>query len=460
MRSLEHAIWMRRRPSRPAVKVPFIAVAVLACGVRSFALAGEPELPAVTENDLVTHPSLEVVERYAVAQNPAIRAARQAWEAARQRIPQVRSYDNVEVTYLPDTNNMAQTRAGPQENGVGVAQPIPFPGKLTLRGRVAEEEAEAAREALQAVTQEVQREVRARYAEYYLAARSLEVNSATTTLAREFAAIAEARYRVGTAPQQDAIQAQEELSRLAAERVAFEGELPAAQGALNAVLDRPPRAPLGPAGEIDAMALEVPLDALVEQAGRARPELRAQDHMIEARRRSLTLAKMGFLPDFKIGGQYIQVGGGTSPDFAKDGQDIWMASLGLSVPIWVNRVRAGVSEARARVMSEEFRRRDLTNQVFDQLQRAYERVGVAARVERIYRLTLMPQTEERVESARAGYQTGRVDFLTLIDSLTSLEDVRLKRYRAVRDYQRALADLERAVGEPISWDGAASEEER
>jgi cobalt-zinc-cadmium efflux system outer membrane protein len=447
------------------VKVPCIVVAVLAGGLRSFAVAAEPlpepEVPAVTENDLVTHPSLDVVERYAIAQNPAIRAARQAWEAARQRIPQVRSYDNVEVTYLPDTNNMAQTRAGPQENGVGVAQPIPFPGKLTLRGRVAAEEAEAAREALQAATQEVQREVRARYAEYYLAARSLEVNSATTTLAREFAAIAEAKYRVGAAPQQDAIQAQEELSRLAAERVAFEGELPAAQGALNAVLDRPPRAPLGRAGEIEARALEVPLDTLVAQADSARPELRAQDHMIEARRRSLTLAKMGFLPDFKIGGQYIQVGGGTNPEFgAKDGQDIWMASLGFSVPIWVNRVRAGVSEARARVMGEEFRRRDLTNQVFDQLQRAYERVGVAARVERIYRLTLMPQTEERVESARAGYQTGRVDFLTLIDSLTSLEDVRLKRYRAVRDYQQALADLERAVGEPISWDGGASEEQR
>ena len=446
------------------MKVLGIVVAALVGGFRPVAVAAEsspePEVPAVTEHDLVTHPSLDVVERYAVARNPAIRTARQAWEAARQRIPQVRSYDNLEVTYLPDTNNMAQTRAGPQENGVGVAQPIPFPGKLTLRGRVAAEEAEAAHEALHATTQEVQRQARARYAEYYLAAHSLEVNSATTTLAREFAAIAEARYRVGAAPQQDVIRAEEELSNLAAERAGFEGDLPAAQGALNALLDRPPRAPLGPAGELEAKALEVPLDALVAQADGARPELRAQDHLVEARRRSLTLAKMGFLPDFKIGGQYIQVGGGTSPEFAKDGQDIWMASLGFSVPIWVNRVQAGVNESRAEVMREEFRRRDLTNRVVDQLQRAYERVGVAARVERIYRLTLMPQTEERVESARAAYQTARVDFLTLIDSLTSLEDVRLKRYRAVRDYQQALADLERAVGQPIAWVGEAAEDQR
>jgi cobalt-zinc-cadmium efflux system outer membrane protein len=414
----------------------------------------------VTEADLQARLSLDVVESYAIAQNPAIRTARQAWEAARQRIPQARAYDNLEVTYTPDTKNMAETRAGPQENGIGIAQPIPFPGKLTLRGRVAEQEAEAAHDVLQATAQEVLRRVRASYAEYYLAARSLDVNTETTKLAREFAAIAETKYRVGAAPQQDVIQAQEELSNLAAERAGFEGDLPAAQGTLNALLDRPPRAPLGPAGELDAQALEVPLDALVAQADGVRPELRAQDHMIEARRRSLTLAKMGFLPDFKVGGQYIQVGGGTNPEFAKDGNDIWMATLGFSVPIWVNRVQAGVNEARARVMGEEFRRRDLANQVFDQLQRAYERVGVAARVERIYRLTLIPQTQERIGSARAGYETARVDFLTLIDSLTSLEDVRLKRYRAVRDYQQALGDLERAVGQPISRVGGAAEGQR
>lgn len=79
---------------------------------------------------------------------------------------------------------------------------------------------------------------------------------------------------------------------------------------------------------------------------------------------------------------------------------------------------------------------------------------------RIYRLTLIPQTQAPIGSARAGYQTGQVDFFTLIDSLTSFQDVRLKRYRAVRDYQQALADLERAVGQPIALVDGASEGER
>ena len=412
--------------------------------------APHDEASTVSEEDLQAAPSLGLVTRYAAEHNPAIRSARHAWEAARARITSQQAYENPMVTYDPDTANMAETRSGPQETGVGFSQAIPFPGKLSLRGDIADEQARAAHERLQATIQEIARQVRGRYADYYLAARSLKINASTTELTRQFAAISEAKYRVGTAAQQDVILAQEQLSRLAAERVVFEGDQETALGNLNALLDRPPRAPLGNPADLHAEELAVALNDLVDSAGGARPELKEQDHFVAASRDSLRLARMGYLPDFSVGGQYIEVGGGTNPTFPKDGHDIWMARLGFSIPIWVDRVQAEVNEMHARVMQEESRRRDLTNQVYDQVQRAYERVRVAARTEKIYRTTLIPQTQERIGAARAGYQTGVVDFLTLIDSLKSLESVQLDRDRAVRNYQQALADLERAVGRPIA----------
>jgi outer membrane protein TolC len=159
---------------------------------------------------------------------------------------------------------------------------------------------------------------------------------------------------------------------------------------------------------------------------------------------------MGYLPDLRLAGQWIEVQGGTNPAFRNDGNDIWVVRLGFSVPLWLNRIGAEVDEMEARARRERSRRRDLTNQVLDQVQRQYERVRAAARNEEIYRATLIPQTTERIAAARAGYQSGVVDFLTLIDSLRSLEEVRLMRDRAVRDYQQAFADLERAVGRPLS----------
>ncbi len=410
--------------------------------------AGQPA--AETEADLLSRTSLEALEEYATLHNPGIRAARFEWQASQERITSQSWYENPTVAYMPDTGAMAETRAGPQKQGVEVSQAIPFPGKLTLRGRVEEARADAICEILEATIQEISRQVRARYADYYLAGRALAINDETIALTRQFADVAQAKYRVGTAAQQDVILAEEQLSRLAAERVVFEGDSETAIGALNALLDRPPRAPLGPPADLDTQPLAIPLERLVEVAERERPELRSQDQVVQASQHSRRLARMGYLPDLRLAGQWIEVGGGTNPGFKHDGDDIWTVKLGFSVPLWLNRIGAEVDEAEFRVRREKSRRRDLTNQVLDQVQRQYERVRVAARNEEIYRATLIPQTTERIAAARAGYQTGEVDFLTLIDSLRSLEQVRLMRDRAVRDYQQAVADLERAVGQPLS----------
>ncbi|MDP7299163.1 MAG: TolC family protein [Myxococcota bacterium] len=404
----------------------------------------------VTEADLVGPLSPNLLVQYAAEHNPAIRAARFAWEATRERITVESWYENPMLTYTPDTGSMPQTRAGPQANGVKVSQAIPFPGKLTTRGRVEEARADATYQVLEATTQEISRQIRARYAEFYLAARSLVINDEITDLTRQFSDIAQAKYQVGTAALQDVILAQEKLSRLATDDVEYRGDFETAIGALNALLDRPPRAPLGPPGEPDVKPLTISLARLIEAADEYRPELLSQDHTIEASRQSLRLAWLEYLPDLKLEGEWVEVEGGTNPTFSGDGDDIWMVKLGFSVPLWLNRIGAETSEMEARLQREKSFRRNLRNQVLDQVQRQYERVLVAVRTEEIYRRTLMPQTAERVAAARAGYQTGEVDFLTLIDSLKSLEEVWLQRDGAVRDYEQGVAGLERAVGQPLS----------
>lgn len=410
-----------------------------------------PTASSVGGTDLEHNPSLNTVERYATEHNPAIRSAYHAWQAAMQRITQERSYENPMVTYMPDTGNMAETRAGPQTNGFGVTQAIPFPGKLTLRGKIADQQAEAVRENLAAVTQETLRRIWGAYAQFYFAERALEVNAESTVLARQFEAIAEAKYKVAKVPEQDVIQAQEEISRLATQQVDFDQQRNTAIGTLNTLLDRAPRAPLGRPMEMATAELKVPLEQLVQDARAARPEIRAENHLVEAREHSMTLAKMGYLPDFSIGGQYMGIDGHMGvPGFNKDGHDVWAVTLGFSVPIWVDRVKARVDETGAQLQQEEFTRRDVEDTVNDQIQDAYERLTAAARNEAIYRTTLLPQTAERIRAAQAGYQTGTVDFLTLIDSLKSYEDVRLLDYQSVRMYQTAGADLTRAVGKPIS----------
>lgn len=72
-------------------------------------------------------------------QNPEIKAARQRWEAAKAIVPQVQT--------LPDpTVKLGYQRMPMREplQGImyGIGQEIPFPGKLRLKGEVAQREAD------------------------------------------------------------------------------------------------------------------------------------------------------------------------------------------------------------------------------------------------------------------------------------------------------------------------------
>ncbi len=63
--------------------------------------------------------------------------------------------------------------------------------------------------------------------------------------------------------------------------------------------------------------------------------------------------------------------------------------------------------------------------------------------------THVPQAEQAAKASEIGYETGKVDFLSLIDSLRALQAIHLEHVRASADFENAYADLERAVGSDL-----------
>ena len=63
-----------------------------------------------------------------------------------------------------------------------------------------------------------------------------------------------------------------------------------------------------------------------------------------------------------------------------------------------------------------------------------------------YKTALMPQTAQSFEAARTGYETGNVDFLDWLDSERVLLQTRLAYYKAIVDYEKSIAYLERVLG--------------
>jgi len=86
-------------------------------------------------------------------------------------------------------------------------------------------------------------------------------------------------------------------------------------------------------------------------------------------------------------------------------------------------------------------------------------VEAAQRSRELYETTLLPQVELSYQSALRNYQTGTIELLTLLDTERELRATRVEYLRAILDYNKRIAALERVAGVDLRSTGAAKRSE-
>ena len=62
---------------------------------------------------------------------------------------------------------------------------------------------------------------------------------------------------------------------------------------------------------------------------------------------------------------------------------------------------------------------------------------------------MLPQAELTSQSALASYETGKVDFATLLDAQRQIRQVKQNQIKARFEAQARLAEIERLIGEDL-----------
>ena len=223
----------------------------------------------------------EIVET-ALKNNPEIHAAQRRVEAARARAGHATYLEdpevNIEAWGVPLNQPLRYRSANPLV--FGVRQKLPFFGKLGLKGDMAGEDVRIAEEELRAKEQEVVAKVKAAYADYFMAGKSVEIHRELLELIRHTSASAEGLYQVGRAPQQDIIKAMLERTELLNKLTWAEKDLSTAQARLNMLLSRPPDSFLIPPKEPAETPIKLQFPELEKLAIAQRPELRGLESVI------------------------------------------------------------------------------------------------------------------------------------------------------------------------------------
>ncbi|ART56952.1 transporter [Acidovorax carolinensis] len=415
----------------------------LSLGVVLVALALSPMVRA---QEVKLGSSVEGLLQAARDRNPEIASMRFDADAAAERVAPAGALPDPKFrTELRDITRMGEQNPTLLPGRVGstryvLMQDFPWMGKRGLKREVAESQAQAARSRAAGAWVELAGKIKTTYAELYYLDQNERLSREILDLMARLEKVAQVRYAGGLAAQQDVIRAQVEQSTMRNELIALDAERRQLQSKLNALVGRPTSEILAAPEQIRALPSpeQVSFAALEGRARMNNPLLRTEESQIRAAEKNRELTYKNRYPDFNVGISPIQYRGSIKE---------WELMVELNIPLQQDSRRAQERESEAMLAAARSRQEVVTNQVLADL---YANVAGFESARRSLALTtesLLPQSELTFRSALAGYQTGKVDFATLLDAQRQIRQSKLNQIKAGVEAQKRLTEIERIVGE-------------
>ncbi len=254
--------------------------------------------------------------------------------------------------------------------------------------------------------------------------------------ARDVVNAANARYSSGMAPQSDVLRAEVEVARLEALAKSLVSDLRGAEAMLNTSMAQdadtpiPPLAPLTPAQPL-------PSWPAVKTALTFRPELAAGRAEVSRAEAELQVMRAMFRP-------MATIRTGLASTMA-EGRG-WMAMVGISLPIWRGKLRAGVDEAQAMRAMSEADLRAMARMIEGEAAVAVNQLQAAHDRQQALRDDVLPRARMMIDPAVAGYAAGRLPLVSVIEAMQALWSVQSDLIAADTELGRAWARLGRAIG--------------
>jgi outer membrane protein, heavy metal efflux system len=389
--------------------------------------------------------SLAALIDEAMSNSPEIAAARHRLDAAEQRPAQAGSLPDPMVSASWASVGRPFPGAGlgeePMANiGVMVRQDIPYPGKRGLRAAIAERETDAERQQLEAARLSVVSRVKQAYYRLAYTTTVQDVLARNQQLLDTLLKVSEARYGVGGGAQQDVFKGQAELTVLEIQQERLRRERRAREAELNALLNRAPDEPLAEPEPLVFMPFEMPLSVLLEQARANAPMLLRERSMIAAAETAVDAARRDYKPDFAVSGGYYNQGSMPA---------MYEFRFDVTVPLRRARRAAAVQEQASRLGAARLTRDASERALEARLQEDYQMASSAARLARLYRETLLPQVRLALESSLSSYQTGAIEFLSVLTNFTAVLDNEMRYFDELADFHVAASRLEEMTGAPL-----------
>jgi outer membrane protein TolC len=266
--------------------------------------------------------------------------------------------------------------------------------------------------------------------------RTATLVSEQIAFAKDVVTAANARYASGTAPQSDVLRAEVEIARLEAFAKALVSNVRGAEAMLNASLAQDADLPVPALAALEVLQ-PIPSWSAIKAALISRPELAAGRAEVARAEADVEIMRDMFRPMATIR---------TGPAYTMAEGNGWMAMVGISLPIWRGKLRAGVAEAQAMRAMSEADLRAMKRMIegdaaiaVSQLQAARDRHLALAN-------DVLPRARMVITPAVSGYASGQLPLVSVIEAVQALWLVQADLIAADTELGLAWTRLGRAIG--------------
>nr|WP_225901815.1 TolC family protein [Zobellia barbeyronii] len=359
---------------------------------------------------------LEYIQE-AEANNPEIQAFEVRYSIAEEKKNEANSLPNTEFSagyFVVPT----ETRTGTQIGKFSAKQMMPWFGTITARENYASSLAEAEFVSIVIAKRKLALSVSQSYYQLYEIRAQQAVLEENIQLLNTYEQLALTSIEVGNASAVDVLRLQIRQNEIQQDKEVLEEAFLSERTAFNKLLNRNEDSPIAVVQSLELIEDEA---AFIKENMQLHPEILKYDKLYESVEQSELLNQSEGKPSIGFGFDYIALSERTDIEISKNGKDIFMPMLSVSVPIFNKRYKSISKQNDLRQQELQLQKDERLNV----LQTAFAKAkGLRnqARIKYTTQVKNLKQAKDAEEILISSYETGTIDFNDVLD----IQELQLK----------------------------------
>lgn len=380
--------------------------------------------------------SLEDYFRIGAENNPGLQAKYKAFEAAMEKIPQVGSLQDPNLSFGYFISPV-ETRVGPQNARFSLTQMFPWFGTLRAQKDVASFMAEAKYQEFLDAKNQLYSQLATVYYPLVETHELINLERENLKILETYYSLATSKFENGQGSLADALRVEIMIQATKTNIEVLQMKIKGSNSWFNSLLSRSHDSPV----EISEMLQITDADRQISTDSiQANPMLGSIDLKIQASEASVRVAQKQGMPKLGAGVDYVLVGERTDMDIPDNGKNVLMPMVTMSLPIFRGKYKGAQKEAKLMQESYQLEKDELNNKLFGSYYRFSTDMEIQENLISLYSKQVQT-SEQTLELLYSAYSNSGNDFEEVLRVQQQLLEYQKMKLKATVAYQTSLAQI-------------------